>query len=274
MKSFDEWLKEYCEAFDAIVFLCCAIIVVGAIFHILGLWFDIFVWFEKLCCWGLLFISVFVSWGIIYKECEWVIPTKDNQSVKAREEYINFYVAILFCVCILMAAIIYFNVEQGDRIRAKQQQQFERECAQNAESLMQKEVMCKASAMDWRDRDVKIASNTIEAMAGTLAIGTAIMLDGVSVGFALPLTLLKDDGFANFGGVRAFQDLVLMLGLHYVPYYSSIFSKSWLSCIYENIFVTVCVVIMYLVFVHITCCATLGWCSILLDGIKRLFKKR
>lgn len=259
------------EEFEAWCVISCIIIVFGIIFHILGLWFDIFEWFEKLCCWGLLFWVAFVYFAIS-SQFKLVLPINDSQSAKEIENEIGHWCSILLVVCIAMAVVIYANAKQVDRARAEQRQQFERECAQNTQSIIEKEVVCKALARDLRDKEVKIASNTREEMVGTLAIGTAIMIDGVSAGIEYPFKLLINGGYGELGS-KAFQDLILAVGLYYVPYYSAIF-ETRLSYIYKNIFVTVCVVVMYMLFVQIIFIWIVAVPSIILNIIKFLFKKR
>lgn len=267
-------LKEYHDVFDVFCDVSCIIIVFGIIFHILGLRFDIFEWFEKLCCWGLLFwFAFFYLFGIIPSKFELVIPIKDNQSAKDRETEMSTWGGLCLFICIAMAVAIYANAKQVDRARAEQRQQFERECAQNTKSIIEKEVVCKALARDLRDKEAKIASNAREEMVGTLAIGTAIMIDGMIAGIEYPFKLLINGGYGEFGGSKAFQDLVLAVGLYYVPYYSAIF-ETRLSHIYKNIFVTVCVVVMCMLFVQIIFMQIVVVRDIILDIIKFLFKKR
>lgn len=264
-------LEEYHRDFENFCVTSCAIIVFGIIFHILGLWFDIFEWFEKLCCWGLLFwVGFFYLCVIIPLEFDLMIPMKNNQSAKDR---VGAWGVTYLGICIVMAIAIGANVKQVDYVRAEQRQQFERECAQNSQSIIEKEVVCKALARDLIDEKAKIASNTREEMVGTLAIGTAIMIDGMTAGIKYPFKLLINGGYGELGS-KGFQDLILAVGLYYVPYYSAIFGETRLSHIYKNIFVTVCVVVMYMLFLKIIFMSMVVVRNLILNIIKFLFKKR
>lgn len=223
----------------------------GVIFHILGLWFDISVWFERICCFGLVG-GVFGYCGIKYQ-----LDTLDKLE--------QFQLLVTFLVCIAMVFAIEKNYEQVDRERTEKENKFQQECIQQVnekypcrdgrdwgcEALKESYIKaCEIAAIDWRDTKITVAFNTIDKMAGTLAIGTAIMLDGIGATLVYPIVLLLKGKDAKFGGGRRAQDLVIKVGLYKVPSEIAfdnsnesafvLFNK--LAC--SNIFIALCFVAM------------------------------
>lgn len=240
------------------IFGCCLIFVIGIIFHILGLWLEIFVWVEKLCC----FVLIYSPIALLY-------PYRElNKSEQLK------LIGILI-VCITMAFAIYANYEQVDKERTEERHKFEQECIQkvnkdypckygySACSIVKENyiTMCKVSAIDWRDTQKTVAFNIKDKMAGTLAIGTAIVFDGIGATLSYPINLLLKGKDAKFGGYRLAQDLAIKAGLYKVPYenYENIVRDKGCSsfnlimgslCIGKyniytgNIFIAICIAVM------------------------------
>lgn len=122
--------------------------------------------------------------------------------------------------------------------------------------------MCKISAIDWRDTNITVATNIKDKMAGTLAIGTAIVVDGTHATFIYPIkSLLKGDD-AKFGGYRRHQDLVIKVGLYKVPSeiaFENLNNKNssksvfrvFLNSAYSNIFIALCVAMMCILAIYL-----------------------
>lgn len=249
------------EAKKAGLYIMLASLCFGVIFHILGLWFDISVWFERICCFGLF-------GGVI----GYLLGSLDTLDKLEQFKFI-----VTFLVCIAMAFAIEKNYEQVDRERTEKENKFQQECIQQAnekypckdsrdwgcEALKESYIKaCEIAAIDWRDTEITVAFNTIDKMAGTLAIGTAIILDGIGATLGYPIVLLLKGKDAKFGGGRRAQDLVIKVGLYKVP--SEIaFDNSNESAFdlfnklaRSNIFITLCFVAMCIYAVctvHIFC---------------------
>lgn len=251
------------------VFSC---IIFGIICHILGLRFDIFYRMEGYCCLGL-FGTVIILYLVKFRQIEKI-------------EKIVWVINLI--ACIAMAVLVYKNAEQVDKDRAEQRNKFEQQCTQEANKNYnlcklknindaynvyicnnQKENYirsCSVSAIDWRDTEIKIAFNTINLMAGTLAIGTAIVLDTYPAIGAYLSRLLMDGKDAKFGGIRWTQDLVLKAGLYYVPYHKD--DKN-------NIFVAICFIVVCFIFVdlvHSSLWTLVYWIYIMYERIVSFFK--
>lgn len=270
------------DTVEVALFGCCIIFVIGIIFHILGLWLEIFVWVEKICCFVLI--------------CMALASLNPNDKFRKPNDELNkaglFVLATTLIICIAMAFAIYKNYEQVDREREQKRHKFEQECRTKADK---KYLACKAenvddatrvyreyacasykkayiescglSAIDWRDTEIKIAFNTINLMAGTLAIGTAIIVDGILATIEYPFVLLFNGKNAKFGGNRWYQDFVIKMGLYYVSYgnifsdrekYSNGFINFKMGnlsigkydiYIFNNIFVAMCIAVMCIHFI-------------------------